>query len=116
MVGTVGMWQIFTSAFSCLARTYTRTPWGGRQDRDMLPLLASCMKLKKVVGKLNPKLIVQPKFSSPLAPHSLPPQRLNSSHRVQERVIENSRVLCFFFFLNFSTSGKSLIQHLVVNH
>lgn len=69
------------------------------------------MKHKKVSGKSKPQFIAQAKSSSPLTP--LPQERLNSSHRVQERVIENSR---FFFSLNFSTSGKSLIQRLVVNH
>lgn len=44
-------------------------------------------------------------FSSPLS------QRLNGSHRVQERVIESSRST-----FEYCTSGKSLIQHLVVNH
>lgn len=38
-------------------------------------------------------------------------QRLNGSHRVQERVIESSRST-----FEYCTSGKSLIQHLVVNH
>lgn len=38
-------------------------------------------------------------------------QRLNGSHRVQERVIESSRST-----FEYRTSGKSLIQHLVVNH
>lgn len=44
-------------------------------------------------------------LSSPLS------QRLNGSHRVQERVIESSRST-----FEYCTSGKSLIQHLVVNH
>lgn len=44
-------------------------------------------------------------FSSPLS------QRLNGSHRVQGRVIESSRST-----FEYCTSGKSLIQHLVVNH
>lgn len=38
-------------------------------------------------------------------------QKLNGSHRVQERVIESSKST-----FEYCTSGKSLIQHLVVNH
>lgn len=99
--------------FSHFPRTPGSPPGGRVQGGEIKPRFTSCMKPKEVFGKSNPKVIAQAQIQQPLhAP--FPQERLNSSHRVQERVIENSRF--FFFFLNFSTSGKSLIQHLVVNH
>lgn len=65
---------------------------------------------------LLPRPINPPTPSCPPPPP--PPQkRLSSSHRVLEKgLLKTAGLFCVFFFLNFSSSGKSLIQHLVVNH
>lgn len=89
------VWKIFTSAFPA----HTLSPWRGMQDGYIMPLFTSCMKQKKVFGKSNPKFIAQAKSSTPLMP-LFPPKMFNSSHRVQERVIENSR----FFFLSLTSA------------
>ena len=104
-----GRWMLVEDCSSCLLplslHTHSLSGEECRTVKSCLHPLPVC-GTRKPLANLIQSLLLRPNpatRSFPPLPSHLP-ERLNSSHRVQERVIENSRVVFFFFFFSLTSA------------